>query len=109
MRTLGKLALMTFAVGIMVTFAMPAAFAHFVETDLGTHSQEEVRVACNSVHKKPGQTELLGVNKYGSYGCENHDKNTMITCNKSEECTGHGSVKATKSITLIRFLSGEKD
>lgn len=61
---------------------MPAAFAD--EKDLGQHSKDEIRNACNAAGG-----ELLGISEQGSYGCEVSSKGTMILCNKSGNCTGY--------------------
>jgi hypothetical protein len=60
----------------------PAAVAE--ERNLGKHSQDEIKNACNAAGG-----ELLGVSEQGSYGCEVADKGTMILCNKNQQCTGY--------------------
>ena len=64
----------------------PLALAE--ERNLGKHSQDEIRKACNAAGG-----DLLGVSDSGSYGCEVGDKGTMILCNKNQQCTGYTSAK----------------
>ena len=64
-----------------MVLSIPMAFA---EKSLGTHSQGEVRDACNA-----GGGELLGVSDLGSYGCEFADQDVLILCNKNQECTAY--------------------
>lgn len=54
------------------------------EKDLGKHSQDEIKKACNAAGG-----DLLGVSDLGSYGCEVPSKGTMVLCNKSGNCTGY--------------------
>jgi len=82
MRKLSLRALALAALVVAVTLTAPQAFAE--ERNLGKHSQNEIRDACN----KAGG-ELLGVSDSGSYGCEVADKGTMILCNKNNDCTGY--------------------
>ena len=72
----------TIAFVIMGTFLTPTVFA--AEKDLGKHSQDEIKNACNAAGG-----ELLGVSDLGSYGCEGASKGTMILCNKGGNCTGY--------------------
>jgi hypothetical protein len=58
------------------------------EKDLGKHSQDEIKDACNAAGG-----ELLGVSNLGSYGCEVPSKGTLIICNKSGKCTGYTSAR----------------
>src|SRR5215475_2223127 len=84
-----KLVLATLTIGtlaLVVAMAAPATVAE--ERNLGKHSQDEIKNACN----KAGG-ELLGVSDLGSYGCEVADKGTMILCNKNNECTGYTSAR----------------
>lgn len=67
---------------IIGAVATPAAFAS--EKNLGNHSQDEIKKACNAAGG-----DLLGVSDLGSYGCEVPSKGTMILCNKSGNCTGY--------------------
>lgn len=90
--TLTALALATLVVAAIL--AVPQASAE--ERNLGKHSQNEIRDACN----KAGG-ELLGVSDLGSYGCEVADKGTMILCNKNNECTGYTSAKTHSQHTKI--------
>lgn len=69
-------------IAIIGAVATPAAFA--AETNLGKHSQDEIKKACNAAGG-----DLLGVSDLGSYGCEVPSKGTMILCNKSGNCTGY--------------------
>lgn len=82
MRKLILTALTLTALVVAAILAAPQASAE--ERNLGKHSQNEIRDACN----KAGG-ELLGVSDLGSYGCEVADKGTMILCNKNNECTGY--------------------
>jgi len=82
MRKLTLTALALTSLVVAATFTAPLAFAE--ERNLGKHSQNEIRDACNKVGG-----ELLGVSDLGSYGCEVADKGTMILCNKNNECTGY--------------------
>jgi hypothetical protein len=70
------------AFAIMGVFVATMAFA--AEKDLGKHSQDEIKNACNAAGG-----ELLGVSDLGSYGCEVASKGTMILCNKDGNCTGY--------------------
>lgn len=54
------------------------------ESDLGKHSQGEIRKACLAA-----AGTLLGVSDSGSYGCEVASNGTMILCNKEQNCTGY--------------------
>ena len=76
----GPLNVVIFA--IIGTLAMSMAFAD--EKNLGKHSQDEIKKACNAAGG-----DLLGVSDLGSYGCEVPDKGTMILCNKAGNCTGY--------------------
>jgi hypothetical protein len=71
------------AIGLTIlgALATPAAFA---DTNLGHHSKDEIKNACNAAGG-----ELLGVSDLGSYGCEVASKGTMILCNKDGNCTGY--------------------
>ena len=68
--------------GFVTVFAVTTAFA--AEKNIGKHSQEEIRTACNAAGG-----DLLGVSESGSYGCEVPSKGTMVLCNKNQECTGY--------------------
>jgi len=68
----------------VVTALFAPTMASAAEKNLGKHSQEEIKNACNSAGG-----ELLGVSDLGSYGCEVASKGTMILCNKNQECTGY--------------------
>jgi hypothetical protein len=68
------------------------------ETNLGKHSQNEIRDACN----KAGG-ELLGVSDLGSYGCDNgKNGGGMVLCNKNNECTGYTEARTKSDIKRIR-------
>lgn len=71
---------------LMAAFGTSAVFA--AEKNLGKHSQDEIKNACNAAGG-----ELLGVSDLGSYGCEVADKGTMILCNKNNDCTGYTSAR----------------
>lgn len=75
-------------IAVVVAFATIGGFAtrtpFAAEKDLGKHSQDEIKNACNAAGG-----ELLGVSDLGSYGCEVPSKGTMILCNKSGNCTGY--------------------
>jgi hypothetical protein len=73
------------AFAILGLIATPRAFAE--ERDLGNHSKNEIKNACNAAGG-----ELLGISESGSYGCEVASKGTMILCNKSGNCTGYAPV-----------------
>lgn len=79
---------------IIVTFAAPAAFAE--ERNIGKHSKEEIRTACNNAGGS-----LLGVSEFGSYGCEVPSKGTMILCDKNENCTGYTQAKSSGKIKMV--------
>lgn len=59
--------------------ALPTVFA---ETNIGKHSQAEIRNACNAAG---GQ--LLGVSDSGAYGCEVESTGALILCHKDQSCT----------------------
>ena len=69
-------------IAISMLLLAPAALAE--ERNLGKHSQDEIKNACNAAGG-----ELLGISEQGSYGCEVADKGTMILCNKNQQCTGY--------------------
>ena len=80
-----KLILTVLALAVLILaaiFTAPQTFAE--EKNLGKHSPDEIKDACN---KAGGQ--LLGFSDLGSYGCEVADKGTMVLCNKNQECTGY--------------------
>jgi hypothetical protein len=80
-----KLTLTVLALAALVLAAIltaPQSFAD--EKNLGKHSPDEIKDACN----KAGG-ELLGFSDLGSYGCEVSSKGTMVLCNKNQECTGY--------------------
>ena len=79
-----KLILTALAFTSLVAAILTAPQTFAEERNLGKHSQNEIRDACN----KAGG-ELLGVSDLGSYGCEVADKGTMILCNKNNDCTGY--------------------
>ena len=91
-----KLILTALAFTALITaiLASPQVFAE--ERNLGKHSQNEIRDACN----KAGG-ELLGVSDSGSYGCEVADKGTMILCNKNNDCTGYTAAMTRPQHTKI--------
>ena len=64
-------------IAVVVAFATIGGFAtrtpFAAEKDLGKHSQDEIKNACNAAGG-----ELLGVSDLGSYGCEVPSKGTMI-------------------------------
>ncbi len=74
------------AFAIMLAFATSTAFAD--EKNIGNHSKDEIKNACNAAGG-----ELLGVSDLGSYGCEVASKGTMILCNKNGNCTGYTSAR----------------
>jgi len=74
--------LVSLLVFVTIIIAMPTASAD--EKNLGKHSQDEIKNACNAAGG-----ELLGVSDLGSYGCEVASKGTMILCNKDGNCTGY--------------------
>lgn len=74
------------ALAIAGALATPTAFAD--EKNLGKHSQDEIKNACN----KAGG-ELLGVSDLGSYGCEVASTGTLVLCNKAGNCTGYTSAR----------------
>jgi hypothetical protein len=76
---------------LIISFTTVAGPAFAKESDGGTHSQEEIRKACNAVGG-----ELLGVSDLGSYGCENHKTGTMILCNKKQKCTVFSEARTKK-------------
>jgi len=82
MRNWTIVAVSTLAFAILGTCTTPTAFA--AEKNLGKHSKDEIRNACNAAGG-----ELLGVSDLGSYGCEVASKGTMILCNKDGNCTGY--------------------
>lgn len=67
---------------VISTITTSTAFA--AEKNLGKHSQDEIKKACNAAGG-----DLLGVSDLGSYGCEVPSKGTMILCNKAGNCTGY--------------------
>jgi len=77
-----------FAFVLVAAFATPRALA--AEIDLGNHSKDEIKNACNAAGG-----ELLGVSDSGSYGCEVASKGTMILCNKAGNCTGYTPARTT--------------
>ena len=84
MRNWTTAAVSIIAFAIMGAFATPTAFAD--EKNLGKHSKDEIKNVCNAAGG-----ELLGVSDSGSYGCEIASKDTLILCNKDENCTGYKS------------------
>jgi hypothetical protein len=82
MRNRTILAVFTLAFASLGTLVTPSAFAE--ERDLGKHSQDEIKKACNAAGG-----DLLGVSDSGAYGCEVGSKGTMILCNKNQQCTGY--------------------
>ena len=70
------------AVAGALAIAVSAAVAK--EINLGKHSKDEIKNACNA-----HGGDLLGVSDSGSYGCEYNDTGTLILCNKNNECTGY--------------------
>lgn len=82
MRNWTTTAISVLAFTIIGAFATPTAFAE--ERNLGKHSKDEIKNACNAAGG-----ELLGVSDLGSYGCEVASKGTMILCNKDGNCTGY--------------------
>lgn len=95
------------ALALITGAAAQRAFA--AQRDIGRHSKAEIRAACNAAGG-----ELLGVSEFGSYGCEVADKDTMILCNKNEECTAYTPAR-TKSdrnhilnVLKLKVKIGEK-
>ena len=82
--SLAGISLLVLAISLLLI--APAAVAE--ERNLGKHSQDEIKNACNAAGG-----ELLGVSDLGSYGCEVADKGTMILCNKNQQCTGYTQAK----------------
>jgi hypothetical protein len=81
--------------GVVATLAARPALAG--EKNIGKHSQDEIKKACNAVGG-----DLLGVSDLGSYGCEVPSKGTMILCNKNQECTGY--TPAQRQVDQKRIL-----
>jgi hypothetical protein len=77
-----NVALHIIAFAVLGTVATPAAFGD--EKDLGKHSKDDIKKACNAAGG-----DLLGVSDLGSYGCEVPSKGTMVLCNKDGNCTGY--------------------
>ena len=50
----------------------------------GTHSRAEIAQKCDAVGGVKNNTGGTS----GSYGCENLDKGTSVTCNEKGKCTG---------------------
>jgi hypothetical protein len=73
---------------VVMAILLPVTASIAAEKNLGKHSQDEIKNACNAAGG-----ELLGVSEYGSYGCEVSSKGTMILCNKNQECTGYTPAK----------------
>ena len=63
---------------------LAASIAVAKEINLGKHSKDEIKNACNA-----HGGDLLGVSDSGSYGCEYADTGTLILCNKNNDCTGY--------------------
>jgi len=80
---------------ILLSFAAPVHAA--TETNLGKHSKDEIRSACNA----SGGT-LLGVSDSGSYGCESADGKGLVLCNKNSECTGYNQARTQKDLLQVR-------
>lgn len=81
MRTL-KISIAIILLAFIGTITTSTAFAD--EKNLGNHSKDEIKNACNAAGG-----DLLGVSDLGSYGCEVPSKGTMILCNKDGNCTGY--------------------
>ncbi len=77
-----RIAVGTTIVALIGLVAAPMVFA--AEVNLGKHSKDEIKNACNAAGG-----DLLGVSDQGSYGCEVGSKGTMILCNKDGNCTGY--------------------
>jgi hypothetical protein len=75
-------------VSTIAFFATTMAFAE--EKDIGKHSQDEIRKACNAAGG-----DLIGVSDSGIYGCEVKRKGTMILCNKNQDCTGYTPLRTS--------------
>jgi hypothetical protein len=58
------------------------AFAQHVMIG-GTHSKDEIKAACDKV----GGINIEGQGGKG-YGCFNQNKNTMVACDNSGQCSG---------------------
>jgi hypothetical protein len=71
-----------------IALAFIGTFAAAAEIDLGTHSKDEIKNACNTAGG-----DLLGVSDSGAYGCEVASKGTMILCNKDSKCTGYTAAR----------------
>jgi hypothetical protein len=77
-----RIALGVMIVALIAVVGAPIVFA--AEINLGKHSKDEIKNACNAAGG-----DLLGVSDSGSYGCEVGSKGTMILCNKDGNCTGY--------------------
>jgi hypothetical protein len=89
MRTVKAAALSSVAFAMLAALATTTASA--AEKDLGKHSPDEIKNACNAAGG-----ELLGFSELGSYGCEVASTGAMILCNKNQNCTGYTAAR-TKS------------
>lgn len=82
----------------MVFFAILASSpARAAEVNLGTHSPDAIKSACNA----SGGT-LLGFSESGSYGCENSTTGGMVLCNKNQQCTGYTPARTRSEIKRLR-------
>jgi len=76
--------------------ALAAVTAVAKEINLGKHSKDEIKNACNA-----HGGDLLGVSDSGSYGCEYNDTGTLILCNKNNECTGYVEARSKNDRTKL--------
>jgi hypothetical protein len=91
--------LMIAGISTIALLTTTAAFA--AERSVGNHSQAEVKAYCNA---QGG--ELLGVSDSGSYGCEVASTDTLVLCNKNQDCTGYTPAR-TRAVRN-RIISGFK-
>jgi hypothetical protein len=71
--------------------------------DLGKHSQDQIKNACNAAGG-----DLLGVSELGSYGCEVPSKGTMVLCNKDGNCTGYTPLRTRTDRNKVLNVLGLK-
>jgi hypothetical protein len=76
--------------GVSTIAFLTTTTAFAAERDIGKHSQDEIRKACNAAGG-----DLLGVSDSGSYGCEVSSNGTMILCNKNQDCTGYTPLRTS--------------
>lgn len=81
-QTLIRFSTIVLVAGAIASLGAAPSYAKYVEIS-GTHTKSEIKDKCDAA----GGTMIQGDGGKG-YGCFNHNKQTLVTCNDKGECGG---------------------